>query len=136
MNSSYNNQESRMKLKSLKEFKDGNKSKVDYAAISKRKTSYLTEWNRRKGSQYLSNVIKSMKVNNLVKLFVYKLRRNIARNNDQAYNVIQDTMEKRKSQPNLIRSFHLNEHLQAIIISLDIICILIIQTLSTFHGFY
>ena len=97
MNSSYNNQESRMKLKSLKEFKDGNKSKVDYAAISKRKTSYLTEWNRRKGSQYLSNVIKSMKVNNLVKLFVYKLRRNIARNNDQAYNVIQDTMEKRKS---------------------------------------
>lgn len=56
----------------------------------------MSEYNNRKGSQYLSNVVKTMKVNNLVKLFVYKLRRNIARNNDQAYNVIQDTMTKRK----------------------------------------
>lgn len=92
MNSSFNNQESRMKLKSLKEIKGSNKARFDSLPVSKKRTSYLSEWNKRKGSQYLSNVVKSMKVQNLVKLFIYKLRRNIARNNDKAYFVVQNTM--------------------------------------------
>jgi len=44
----------------------------------------------------LYNVVKSMKVQNLVKLFAYKLRRNIASNNDKAYNAIQETITKKK----------------------------------------
>ncbi len=37
-----------------------------------------------------------MKINNLVRLFVYKLRRNIANNNRHDYNLIQDKMSKQK----------------------------------------
>jgi hypothetical protein len=91
---------------------------------------------RVKRIQTLSGVIKKMRVNNLVKKFVYQISRNVTRKNGSHYKSIQDKIVEKKKEENFIKSYDLNENIKAFIISLDIICLLIIQTLSTFHGFY
>ena len=77
-----------------------------------------------------------IKIDNLVNQFIYKLRRNIPSSEPVQYDAIQNSLFEKKNQQKYRQPYYFPLTVKGIFMAIDIVCILLIQTLATFQGFY